>query len=614
MVDSDSLLRQIPRYTIQERIGTGGMARVYRAADTSLERNVAVKVLHEHLADDPMFRARFEREAKFIASLNHPNIIQIFDYATMERDDSNLCYMVMTYLPGRTLKQVMDDYQERQELMPTHEVLNIIRGITDALDYAHNVGMVHRDIKPANILFDEREQAILTDFGIARLAESSKLTQENVAVGTPAYMAPEQAAGEPVDARTDIYALGVILYELLAGSPPFGDDGSISVLLKHLNDPVPPLSDFDHIDNPYLDAVVNKALAKSPQGRYQTAGEMADDLERAIANQMPLALSGKSTAIASDEAASRTVLLSAPGKTAPSSPTRQAPMGILVFGLAAIVVVLSVGFFMNRGDTQVLVAPTLEQPQVAGPTATLDPGDFRNFGGIDSMVEEESLGADSMTSSENMGFSASFDMDDEVAINYWPTNITTSDAREGEIVRELGDEGKYVLTNSVRGLAATSIVSEFFYTDDIVIMAEMVLESVSNENSGYGIVFHYMDASNYGVFAVDGERRFSIWFLEDGRWRELRGLEERWTFNDAVRPVGEMNNFRLEIQSGRLLGFVNDVQLLDIQDDSLTEGGVGIYLASPNRDGALASTYVDSYEVALLRDLEGTVESMTDEG
>jgi serine/threonine protein kinase len=612
----DNLLQQLDRYTVQERIGTGGMARVYRASDNTLDRDVAVKVLHEHLADDENFRARFEREAKFIAKLNHPNVIQIFDYATLERNDNYLCYMVMTYLPGQSLKDIMDENMESERVMPSDQILRITQDITAALDYAHRQGMVHRDIKPANILFDERGQAILTDFGIARLAESSKLTQENVAVGTPAYMAPEQAAGEKVDARTDIYAFGVILYELLAGQPPFGDDGSISVLIKHLNEPVPPLTELEHIDNEYLDAIVMKALAKNPTDRYQSAGEIATDLEQAIAGQPPQALTNAPQAPTPIEGPN-TTRITAPFATVdqPTTPQRNnTPLTILIAGLLAVILLLGTAFFLNQQNVRVVVAPTLEQPAIPTATPTLDPSAFRNLGGIDSMTQDEENASDvnSMTSADDMGFMTDFSPNDDIARAYWPLQTTVIGSREGEVTRELSDQGVYIITNTIRNLAANSIISDFYYTKPISIRAEMSLTTESENNSGYGLVFHYQDEQNYGVFAVDGEGRYSIWFLEAGQWRELRNLpDEDWTRNAVVNQRGKPNSIRLDIRDATLAGFVNGEKLVELTDDSITEGGVGVYMANPNRENAIAEVLVDSYEVILVDEEDDNTSSMT---
>ncbi len=265
---------QLDRYQLRERLGSGGMARVYKAWDTNLERLVAIKILHEHLADDPAFKERFEREAKFIASFNHPNIVQLYDYKVSQREGVPLYYMVMSYVPGQTLATYLDDFSMRRTQLPRERVLRLVTNITDALTYAHARGMVHRDVKPGNILLNESGDAILTDFGIARMIQSNRLTQDGVSTGTPIYMAPEQASGQAGDTRTDLYALGIIIFEILTGHPPFVDDNSLSVMLKHLNDAPPDVSDF--ISATRYDLFMRKALAKDPDGRFQSAAELLD--------------------------------------------------------------------------------------------------------------------------------------------------------------------------------------------------------------------------------------------------------------------------------------------------------------------------------------------------
>ncbi|MFN8451151.1 MAG: serine/threonine-protein kinase [Anaerolineae bacterium] len=264
---------QFDRYEIRERIGSGGMARVYKAWDTNLERLVAIKVLHEHLADDPTFKERFEREAKFIASFNHPNIVQLYDYAVKSRDGFPLCYMVMSYIPGSTLRGVMEDAAQHGERLPRERIRQLVDDLTSALGYAHRRGMVHRDVKPGNIILDEHSRAILTDFGIARMVQSTRLTADGVSTGTPIYMSPEQASGQPGDSRSDLYSLGIIVYEMLTTRPPFVDDTSLSVMLKHLNTPHPAPSEF--IQTRQYDAFMSKALAKKPDERFQSAEDFA---------------------------------------------------------------------------------------------------------------------------------------------------------------------------------------------------------------------------------------------------------------------------------------------------------------------------------------------------
>ena len=279
---ADTANIKIDRYLLQERIGSGGLARVYRAIDTNLDRAVAIKILHEHLSDDPSFKERFEREAKLIASLNHPNIVQIYDFNWFERDGYPVYYMVMPLIPGKTLATILDELAETGERMAHDNVLRLTLDLADALGYAHTAGMIHRDVKPANIILNERDQAVLTDFGIARLIESSRLTQDGISTGTPAYMSPEQATGLPGDARSDLYALGVILFELLTGQPPYDDENGMSLMLKHLNAPVPLITDTLPQASPELDDLIARALAKRPDDRFQTAAEFSDALKSAF--------------------------------------------------------------------------------------------------------------------------------------------------------------------------------------------------------------------------------------------------------------------------------------------------------------------------------------------
>ncbi|MFZ4812974.1 MAG: serine/threonine protein kinase [Phototrophicaceae bacterium] len=599
---TEQFFTQVGRYVIEQRVGTGGMARVYRAKDTALGRLVAVKILHEYLADDETFRARFEREAKFLASFNHPNVIQIFDYATLEQNDRHLCYMVMTYLPNPSLKQVMDGESERGELMPHPRILQIINDLASALDYAHRMGMVHRDVKPANILFDETGRAILTDFGIARLAQGSKLTQENVTVGTPAYMAPEQASGGAIDGRTDIYALGVILYELLAGKPPFEDDGSLSILLKHLNEPIPLLSELGYIQNGFLDAVLLKVLAKSPEERYQTAAELAQDLDLAIRGETPAALPTLTMRRKQTRQVTNPNLITATVTQALQVIRPSSALGLLVIGGCLIVGIVAAALVVTRSENALPTVPTPEQPQIALVPPTLTFAEIRRLGGASSMVDDVANPAASMTGQVNMPFESGFDEDDPLVGSYWLLGRTMDANASGEILRARGENGTYIFTNSIQNRAATTVLQDYFYDEDIVITVDIMLTEDSPVSSGYGLVFHYLDENNYGVFAVDGAGRYSVWFLENREWRELRGLDETWTPNDAIHPLGLVNQLRLEVRGATLMGYVNDIEVLTLTDDTMTSGMVGVYLATPNREGAVSTAILDRYSVTLLED------------
>ena len=193
-----AIIEQTGRYKIQQRLGSGGMATVYKAEDLNLQRPVAIKILHEHLSYESTFQERFEREARFIAGFNHPGIVQVYDFAVVESGTHKLFYMVMPFISGHTLTDLLEHCRDENKPVPHKRVRQIMLELADALGYAHDRGMIHRDVKPGNILFDENNRTILTDFGIARLAQQSGLTQDGLIVGTPAYMSPEQATAQEV--------------------------------------------------------------------------------------------------------------------------------------------------------------------------------------------------------------------------------------------------------------------------------------------------------------------------------------------------------------------------------------------------------------------------------
>jgi serine/threonine protein kinase len=277
-VPSDSLEGQnLGKYRVLEPLGRGGMARVYRAYHPQLDRYVAIKVLRSDLVEEEEFRARFKREARAVAALRHPNIVQVFD-ADSYGDQS---YMVMELLEGDTLATRLSDYRAQDERMPWGEAVRVLLDVLDGLAYAHGEGMIHRDVKPANILLTRKGQAVLTDFGIAQIVGGTRYTVTGALMGTLAYMAPEQGLEGQCDARTDIYALGIAFYEMLVGEPPFDAETPLAILMKHVNDPLPlPRQQDPSIPEPF-EHVVLKALAKRPGGRYQTAGEMAQALQAA---------------------------------------------------------------------------------------------------------------------------------------------------------------------------------------------------------------------------------------------------------------------------------------------------------------------------------------------
>ncbi|WP_068068867.1 Stk1 family PASTA domain-containing Ser/Thr kinase [Nocardia xishanensis] len=275
------------RYELGEIIGFGGMSEVHKARDLRLSRDVAIKVLRADLARDPTFYLRFKREAQNAAALNHPAIVAVYDTGEAEVDGGPLPYIVMEYVDGDTLRDIV----RGKGPLPPRRAMEIVADVCAALDFSHKAGIVHRDMKPANIMINRAGAVKVMDFGIARaLADSSNpMTQTAAVIGTAQYLSPEQARGETVDARSDVYSVGCVLFEILTGEPPFTGDSPVAVAYQHVReDPRLPSHVYSGVPRE-LDSVVLKAMSKNPANRYQTAAEMRADLIRVLGGQKPSA-------------------------------------------------------------------------------------------------------------------------------------------------------------------------------------------------------------------------------------------------------------------------------------------------------------------------------------
>ncbi len=287
MLTEHLLGQQLDEYRLDSLLGRGGMAQVFRSLDVNLERQAAVKIIDAPFRADTDYIERFEREAQAIAQLRHPNIVNMYKYGEVDK----LLYIAMEFIEGNNLGQELVVYQEKNKPFPPEKAIKIIQQVCLALDYAHSQGIIHRDIKPPNIMLDKDDHAILTDFGLVLL--NDRKTQGD-AFGSPHYIAPEQAISSAnAVPQSDLYAMGVILYEMFTGKLPFDADHPYDLAMMHMSDPPPPPRDLNPNLSPELETVILKALAKEPEDRYQTGQELADALEQTLSMTRPVSMSEK---------------------------------------------------------------------------------------------------------------------------------------------------------------------------------------------------------------------------------------------------------------------------------------------------------------------------------
>ena len=373
------------RYEIKAEIGRGGMATVYHAYDPRFEREVALKVLPREMLHDPQFRTRFEREAKTIAMLEHPAIVPVYDFG----EEDGQPYFVMRYMTGGSLTERM-----KHAAMTIQEVAHLFGRLAPALDEAHAKGVIHRDLKPGNILFDQYGEPYISDFGIAKIAASQANVTGSAILGTPAYMSPEQAQGEGIDGRSDIYGLGVIMFELLTGQQPYHGDTPMSVVIKHITDPVPHILDVKPDLPPAIEAVIEKAMAKDRDERFPTVKALTDALNAVARGETPDLENIDKTLVASSKTATpkrsvpepKTMLAKrgqapAPVPAAPRAGTgtttspKKTGLWIGLGGIALLVCVAVVagGVILLKDKIPFLAAPTpTEGPPIVRITDTLE--------------------------------------------------------------------------------------------------------------------------------------------------------------------------------------------------------------------------------------------------
>ena len=550
-------------YRIINQVGKGGMATVYKAYQPSVDRYVAIKVLPSQLAESREFATRFQQEARIIAKLEHPHILPVFDYG----ESDGVAYFVMRYMDAGTLKEKMIEGRP----LPLNEINRLFTQLADALSYAHGHGVVHRDLKPANVLIDSRGNIFLTDFGIAKILESAspRLTQTDAIMGTPAYISPEQAQGHTVDQRSDIYSLGIILYEMVTGSVPFTAETPLAVLFKHISDPLPPPSLVKPDIPPSIEQVILKALAKDPRDRFATAAEFVKAWERALQERDTVQRVPESVTIpparttgaqAQPKPASTTATVSKSGM-----PTVWI-VGCLValcalFGLGGVILMAS-----NLGNPSTPSAPP--------PTQTV------------TFIPATHTSAPLPTATSPIGNTGEVLLEDDFSgESDWGTLTDTTssveyqnDALQMRVFRE-----NYVIWSTPNDKDYQNVHMEV-----------TVINNDTDPTTAFGFIcaqqpkkwsFYYLAATPAGEYAIiratDGGD--DVFLTGDGKWAS------------SDRIAFEASSYRVaaDCGGGRLTLYVDGQQIASVTDNTYGTGGVGLFTWSGDKAPSADVTFDD---------------------
>ncbi|MFL7791930.1 MAG: protein kinase [Anaerolineae bacterium] len=538
-------LKRLGKYEILEEIGRGGFSTVYKAHDTTLDRIVALKVLASHLLSDPMFVKRFRAEFETVSNLRYPNIVSVYEYGEAQGQP----YIAMEYVAGRTLKQTIE---ERNAPLPLDEAYRIVRQVSSALTHALRQGVVHRDLKPSNILIDAEGRAKLTDFGIAKIAGRAFQTTTGRIFGSPEYMSPEQARNEELDHRSDVYSLGIVLYEMLTGKTPFTGDTPVSIMVSHSEREPPPPSQLNPSLPKPVEMVILKALDKSRENRFQSAAEFSHYLHHAIEGKFLI--------------------------PEPPSPDEQKPTFLkrgyvrvltgvgLLLGLVIVTVLIwgPGSLWQSASSTKALPSMTATATATVSPahTDTLPPSATPTKTGTPTITP---LPLPTTTPSGLILY------DDFSSYNWlrgeYESEYTKRYVKDGEYYMIVGteDTGFY-------DVAATANYSDF----ELEVDARLLNAPTQYD---YGVIFWAQDGGNYYAFVVQSDVSGRFRQKVNGEWQPI-STQTGYLPTSLQQSVGESRHIKLVCQGSQCEAFVNGYRVTRGSMQGLRDGNVGIIVGA----------------------------------
>jgi serine/threonine-protein kinase len=607
--------KQLGKYQVISPLGEGGMAAVFKAYQADMDRYVALKVLPRHYASDPEFMARFQQEARMIAKLQHPHILPVFDFGEAE----SYTFLVMPLVETGTLADQMGGQPVSRQRIRT-----VITQMGDALDYAHSRGVIHRDVKPSNILLDERGNCLLTDFGIAKMVEgTAHITQSGAIVGTPAYMSPEQGAGQALTPASDIYSLGVVMYEMATGRAPYVAETPMAVVIKHINEPLPPPTKLNPALPPATERVILKALNKDPKARFASAAHMVKEVRAAIPElpdvEPDTVRPGPGTTVVerpSQPAWQPSARVAQPAPGAPAQPGR-APKpakakgsrwglwlglgGIVAAAVCAVAVLGGGALVVTTSGTSTAEAMALASAQASG-TAEAERLQATSAAAT-ALADEATALAVIVQNATGTAQAAPTALPTIVSAAAWPVVLTDEFAANDngwhpfDTFEDDYGTRRFLLSRGRYNWEVTPLKDIHLHdTPNIASLSDFLVSVDARQTSGpasadYGLAFRVVSDNTLYTFNISDTGQFAVQLLYQGQWTTL----VNWTPTAAVRP-GESNNLKVLAVGDQFTFFVNDQEVARLGDDSVPQGRVGVAV-DHFEEGVTASWEFDNFEL-----------------